>query len=359
MTTVQSDPPFELLPVWCPIEPAIHPQADQIRKRTVEWLDAFPFYRDDVHRAWMVAFEGGEAFSRIYPEGITDRVLLSACWVQWVFILDDTRFDVPAEPVRTSEAVEVVCRVLRCMEAPEDPALGHGPFAEALRDIMASLHRWATPVQVHRLVDAHRQWLLPTLWNHGTQERGIMPDLNTYTVQRLASCGGWPTIAFSEITRGGEIPGSELYSPAVRAATEASFLVMGWDNDFLSYRRESLDRNHHNIINVLAHHNRCSAQQALADAVAMRDRAMNLFLHLREQLRPSVSLEMRGYLDDLCHAIRSNLDWGATCARYTSLNPRSEPPEASPSLTLTWAQHPSDASHRPLPIPAAAWWWKQ
>jgi hypothetical protein len=350
---------IRLLPFYCPYEPAIHPDVDQIRQRSVEWLDRMGFYRNELHRAWILTTDAAEAMSQIYPESHQDAVSLSACWLLLVFALDDASFDMPGQTLRVSDAVEFIARLMRTMEAPGDPALTGVVLAEAARNIVITLEGIATPTQIRRYVDAWRHWLLAILWKLSITESAPQLDLDTYTRMRLAECGGRLTMAWSEIGHGIEIPGHDLDNPAVQAAAEAAFLVMGWDNDFYSYHREGLrgDSRHHNIITVLARHNHCPPHRAVADAVAMRDRAMTLFVRLHQQLRPTVSPGMRYYLDDLGHAIRCNIDWGGTCGRNTCLNARTEMPRRGAPLDITVVGHPSNDCAEPLAMPSVSWWW--
>lgn len=245
------------------------------------------------------------------------------------------------------------------MESPAtEPAAHHiGPVA-ALQSLMASLQAVATPTRLHRFVEAHRKWFNATMWQVASP---AVSNLDEYLHQRMLTAGGACTLSWSEITAGQEIPGTELHSPAMRALQESSFLMMALDNDLLSYDRElHVDGSDHNIVMLLARINHCPADQALHQAVALRDRPMTLFLSLREQQQPQLNAPGRAYVADIAHAIRSNLDWGSHSPRYTALTPRTQPPPPNPTaIPLTLTTHPSDPNTEPLPHPSIAWWWQQ
>ncbi|MFE4366666.1 polyprenyl synthetase family protein [Streptomyces sp. NPDC056835] len=151
---------------------------------------------------------------------------------------------------------------------------------------------------------------------------------------------------------------------AVATPTQLSRFVEAhrkWFHDLLSYNRELLiDGTTRNIVMLLARLNNCPPEQAVHQAVALRDRLTTLFLRLREQEDPKLSAPGRAYVADLAHAIRSNLDWGSHSPRYTVVTPRTQLPPPNPApIPLTLTDHPSDPSTEPLPHPSIAWWWQQ
>ncbi|MFD5930168.1 hypothetical protein [Streptomyces sp. NPDC060333] len=350
---------LHLPPLYCPIDAAIHPEHDSIDRDSRIWFDRYRLYTSDIDRAWVIARHYAEAMGRIYPEGITDRVALTARWLYWIFYVDDVRMETAVTAPKLASAIGLTSHLLRVMESPatEPTADQTGPVA-ALRSLMSSVQAVATPTQLHRFVEAHRKWFHAILWGMA----GPAPTgLDEFLHLRMLNAGGAASLSWSEITNGEEIPGAELHSPAMRALQESSFLMMALDNDLLSYNRESLiDGTKLNIVMVLARLNDWPPEEAVQQAVALRDRLTTLFLNLREQEQPKLSAPARAYVADLAYAIRSNLDWGANSARYTAVTPRTQLPPSTPApIPLTLTDHPSDPSTEPLPCPSIAWWWQQ
>jgi Terpene synthase family 2, C-terminal metal binding len=191
--------------------------------------------------------------------------------------------------------------------------------------------------------------------------RGVVPDLDSYAIQRHATIGVQMFMSWSEITAGEEIPGPELHDPTVRALVESASLINGWDNDILSYPKETI-RDHdstQNVVTVIARQYRCPTEQAITEAVATRNRVMGLFLRLVEMTRPGASSAMRTYIDDLGRMLRGNLDWSSTSPRYTSLTPRSELPTPGEPMAISFTSAPPDCDNAPPAIPSVAWWWDQ
>ncbi|MFD3913090.1 hypothetical protein [Streptomyces sp. NPDC058603] len=350
---------LQLPPLYCPIDAAVHPDLDSIDRDSQVWLDRFRLYTSDIDRTWVIARHYAEAMCRIYPDGITDRVALTARWLHWIFYVDDVRMETAVTPTKLASAIGLTSHLLRVMESPAiEPAADQtGPIA-ALQSLMSSVQAVATPTQLYRFGEAHRKWFHAILWGMSSP---ALAGLDEFLHLRMLNAGGAASLSWSEITIGEEIPGAEFHSPAMRALQESSFLLMALDNDLLSYNRELfIDKTKLNIVMLLARLNDCPPEQAVHQAVALRDRLMTLFLRLREQEQPKLSAPGRAYVADLAYAIRSNLDWGTHSARYTAVTPRTQLPPSNPApIPLTLTDHPSDSSTEPLPCPSIAWWWQQ
>ncbi len=148
-------------------------------------------------------------------------------------------------------------------------------------------------------------------------------------------------------------------SPTVCALTEMAILVAGLDNDRHSFAKESSRRQaEQNIFTVLMQQDGSSLDQALEDAIALRDRILCRFLALRDRALPRASSELHRYLTDLGHGIRGNIEWGLRVPRYLSLNSAAAGPgEVDPPADIPWADRPAEAGQEPPPLPSIAWWW--
>ncbi|WP_129772266.1 terpene synthase family protein, partial [Streptomyces sp. L-9-10] len=295
---------LQLPPLYCPIDAAAHPEHDSIDRDSQIWLDRYRLYTSDIDRAWAIARNCAEAMGRIYPQGIADRVALTARWLHWIFYVDDVRMETAVTPTKLVSAIGLTSHLLRVMESPatEPTADQTGPVA-ALQSLMVSVQAVASPTQLYRFVEAHRKWFHSILWGMANPAPA---GLDEFLHLRMLNAGGAASLSWSEITTGEEIPGAEFHSPAMRALQESSFLMMALDNDLLSYNRELLvDGSTRNIVMLLSRLNNCPPEQAVHQAVALRDRLTTLFLSLREQEQPELSAPARAYVADLGYAIRS------------------------------------------------------
>ncbi len=360
MTTASLGADWRHSSFYCPIRPAIHPQADLLERRAIAWLDEFGVYRDDLDRARGLDTRSAEFICRVCPNADQEGLLLFIEWIYWNFTMDDNRYDTGSAATRTADIVDFNCRLIRSVEASRTGLLGIDPLAPGTEDLANRIRAYATPVQFRRLIDALRHWLHGEAWQASNTERGIMPSVADFAVQRLGSIGMMIFAAFIEIANGIEIPGEQIYSLPVQAATEAIGLIVGWDNDILSYAKNSgQDVLEQNIINVLVHHKQCSVRQALTDAVAIRDRVMTLFLRLRKQISRDAGPELRRYLDDLGHFVRSTIEWSETAPRYAHPIGSTATSSMKSTWGVTFTDVPSDPSTEAPPIASIAWWWDQ
>jgi hypothetical protein len=246
----------------------------------------------------------------------------------------------------------MAARLLRAIESPDPGPFAADPYVAALADVTAHFRRFVSSTQLRRWGRAHRSWLFGAAWQVGNSETGQSPDLDDYLIMRLDSCAGEPTTAMIEMVYGAVIPDRELDSAPVVAITEATRLVAALDNDVVSYRKERLlNQADQNVVNVLSRQERCSPQDALILATALRDRTMSLVLRLHARLAPTASAELRTYLDALLQLIRGNIDWSLRVARYHDLPGG----ETCPGGVVS--DRPSDTSSEPVPVTTLRWWW--
>lgn len=360
MTTRAPSIGWQLPPFYCPIEPARHPKADELEQRAIAWLDASGIFRNEADRAWSIATHSTDFSCRMIPYGDEEALLLFIMWNHWAFALDDMWHDTGLSAIRASHIVDLNARISRCLEAPGSAMLNGDPFAAALEDLAARTRAISTGVRLHRVAEGLRDWLFGAAWQVSNVERGIMPTLSDYLAMRPSINGTRFSLAWSEIANGIVLPDEELYSAPVQAVTDAAGFVVSCDNDFFSYAKEdsqeSLDQN---IVNIIALHNECSPKQALAEALAIRDRTMTLFLRLREQIARDASAGLRRYLNALGHYIAGCIRWMNAAPRYASPRNRNELPVMGAHWNIAFRDTPVDPNTDPLPIPAAAWWWQQ
>lgn len=348
---------WEFPPFYCPLEGAVHPGAEEAERRALAWVDRMGFCRTPAQRAWVEGTRSADFFARFAPRSDPERLWLGSAWVYWGFAFDDNRCDEGEFSEDPAAFAAMAGRVQRALERPGTCRFDD-PYAAAVHDLGERFRACASPVQVHRLIAAHRAWLWGVQWQIGNRARGLMPHLDDYLTMRLHSAGGEPPYALVELA-GPEVPAREMDSPAVRALTEMAILVAALDNDRHSIAKElRRGQTEQNVFTVLVHRHGRSVRQAVRDAVALRDKVLCRFLALRAKVAPRASRELAGYLADLGHGIRGNAEWGLLVPRYLSLRTAEQGPgEVTPPDAVEWAARPLDTGRRPPPLPSLAWWW--
>ncbi|MBV9025393.1 MAG: terpene synthase [Streptomycetaceae bacterium] len=271
-----------------------------------------------------------------------------------LFSLDDSQCDevaaTPGDLARTTSSL------LRALEGGDDSD-DDTPHAAAMRKLRAEIKEHASPNQLRRWAEAMRTYAYGLVWEAEYRQASSLPSLNDYIAMWMRAIGMAPSTALIDVTAGYEVPDRDLERPAVRALTEMTWTLVSWDNDFYSRNKEiSRAGDNLNLIDVLARERGCDPAEALAEAVAMRDRVMVHFLRLRHRVAvQGARSELHCYLNGLGNFIRGHLDWASRCARYSA--PSVAPVAAPMSPADWWKEFPADDSQEPLPIPAIAWWW--
>lgn len=354
MTAV--DTHIALRPFYCPVEPAIHEAVEEIEARAVDWVDRFAMGAEARERHRVVGTRSAEFYARFAPRGIAENVEVAVLWVYWGFAFDDARCDHGPFSDRVEDFLPMAHRVQRALEMPSGLD-DDDRFAVALHDIGRRMREVATPVQFQRFANAHRQWLMAVAWQISNRSRGHMPGLDAYLLQRLGSAGGSPTLALLEIANGREVPAREMDAPVVRAMTELAWAVASLDNDLHSYQRETgQGYTDQNVINVCAHQDGCSVEQAHTRAVALRDRMMLRLLALREDVLPRASSALERYVDGLLHAIRGNTDWALSVPRYNGAE--NGDLDGAFGAESGFTSTPSVRVPGPPGLSTADWWWR-
>ncbi|MFF4954836.1 selina-4(15),7(11)-diene synthase [Streptomyces chattanoogensis] len=336
--------------LWAPIPPAIHPRYADINNATARWAHAYRVGSPQL-RGRLVTQDIGLFAARILPQGNEDVITLLSDFVLWLFGVDDGHCEEGMLGRSPGELTATLHELLRIAQHPQAPMLIDDPLASALRDLSRRVDRHATPAQAARWVDALREYFWSVVWEAHHRAAGTVPSLNDYTLMRLYDGATTVVLPLLEMGHCYALNADERDHPAVRAAGEMASFVITWDNDLLSHHKEHRSGDYYlNVIRVLKHETGCSTGQALATAVAQRDRVLRLFLRLRTQLQAQAGPQLRQYLDSLGRFIRASQDWGISSLRYTT-------PDDPAPLPSTFSNAPTDDSDDPLDIPVISGWW--
>lgn len=336
--------------IYSPFSPAIHPRHEAIEHRTSAWAQAHDIGSEQL-RAHLVQHEIGAFAARILPEGREEVVQILADFVIWLFGVDDGHCEDGDLGTRPGELASVLSRLLRVAQNPEAPIMTGDPLAAGLRDLRRRIDRHATPAQATRWVDALREYFLAVVWEAEHRHQGTIPALSDYVLMRLYDGATTVVMPLLEMGHGYELTPNERDDKKVRAAAEMAYFLLCWDNDILSFHKESrTGRYYLNALPVLRQEHGLSLSEALTAAIAQRDRVTCLYLRLRDDLLGSASPRLRQYLTSLSHFIRAFQDWGISSTRYTC-------PGDPARLPTRFRDTPTDDSTDPLPIPAISWWW--
>src|SRR5207248_839235 len=134
--------------------------------------------------------------------------------------------------------------------------------------------------------------------------------------------------------------------PHARALSQSVALIAGIDNDIFSFHREEAV-GQKNIVHILMRDHECSAPQATAAAVDMRNRVTCLYARLRHKITAGGDLLLGRYAQDLGHVVSGHLQWTQSTDRY----------HIGPPVPVVFTDDTTGIDPAPIPLSATAWWW--
>ncbi|WP_157529488.1 hypothetical protein [Nocardia sp. NRRL S-836] len=329
--------------LYCPVEPAAHPMAEQAQIRSVEWSTRFELAPDPRRRARLAAAKLGPLAALSAP----------GCPPAWLQVLADmatwwTAFDDECDDGRSTDELGVLMwPVLRAFDAPASHA--ETGYAAALSDLRHRIAALATPELARQFTDGLRATLLTELVRTAQTSGGAEPTYDESLATRGRSSS--PAWAFPLLWHAAGCRGSAeatLADPACGVLLDLTASIINWDNDFHSYDGDRADPgNGRNLVSQVRVRLGCGEQDAIAAAVALRNEVMALFLRLRDRLHHRADPDLRRFLAGLGHYLRGNLDWHELSGRYAT---------TGISLVPEWERVWCDPRLR---TPAISWWWDE
>lgn len=359
-------PGFDLPPFYCPTEYVLHPDFADLEMRCVAWIDEQGLCPSPLQRAWSVTgTRVSLAFCGFTPEAAPELLYPQLLWAYWVMAVDDAHLHelqgfTPGPGDHPELAVaDLAGKFNIVLAGPGQNQWPGSRFVSSLSDIGDKLRAAASPAQYARFTAGHLQWSMGELWSAVNRGKGGGLTLEQYLVQRLWSGGLGPTFALNDISAGLQLSAREYHSPLMQAALQSAASVIGWDNDLISYPKEVHQGDAEtNGVTVMADHLGCPIQDAVVEAVALRDRTMALFLALAERIDRTGSPDAVRCVRHLRLSVRAILEWSSAVPRYRVFD-QSRFPEALEPVPMEWSTAPSDLSMNAPDLGPITWWWDQ
>ncbi|QDY77924.1 terpene synthase family protein [Streptomyces qinzhouensis] len=301
--------------LYCPFPDHVHPDAAEIDRASLNWLDAYGLLTDPEVRARFGRSRIGRLASRTTPHADTELVRLHADWQMWLFAFDDVRSEEAGAGAQPGPMARSMASFLRILQDPETRVGEEDPFTAALRDLRRRVAAVGSEVQVDRFVTSVLGYWFAQVWEAGNRADSVWPAVEEYTAMRVHT-GAVPTcLALIDVIGRFELPTAELARPDVRALTAKVVNVVCWANDIHSYEKEAARSNHPvNLPTLLHRRDRGTVQEAIDLAAGMHDTEVTAYLALRPRIPAGPELER--YLDGLESWMRGNLTWSLSTGRY-------------------------------------------
>jgi hypothetical protein len=126
---------------------------------------------------------------------------------------------------------------------------------------------------------------------------------------------------FMEFAGGYCLPDEVVDHPLLAELRRAGNAVASYANDIFSLRKETANRDFHNLVTVLENEERLSLEAAYRRAVTLHDEQVRHYVALEAQL-PSFGAEIDArlshYLKGMRTWMRANYDWSTVTPRYNA-----------------------------------------
>jgi hypothetical protein len=333
--------------LWCPMPAAINPSWRTWEQDALTWAQRHRLTDGKCSIDRLRQILVGELAGRVLPtvrdprggQFATDSLL-------WLFVFDDLYCDEGRFSHDPAAMAMLAADLVRIAETGDTTTAD--PIVRALADLRGRLDHLATSVATARWVRAVKGYLHYQVWEAAHRSTGTVPTVDQYAVARIRN-GSMEVCTLSlDIAGGYEVPATEIDLPAIRALTEMTCLVVGLDNDIASYHKEhERGTDYLNLVDVLAHEHRGQPHDTLPEVILLRDSILELYMRMRDQVSPHVSVDTQRYLRGLSTWIRGNLDWSIHTGRYRA--------HGKPTIEVT-TRAPRAAAARPT-LPGISWWW--
>lgn len=246
-----------------------------------------------------------------YPTANEPDLALVADWFAWLFLLDDQLDDglLGKDSARTADLMRAMFDVLNGSPAPD----GAPTIVTSLADLWRRTAATASPAWRRRFVDHVVAGGLAACWEADNRARGVVPDIESYVVNRRHTGAIYVCMDLIEIVEHIDLPADVHDSRPFADALDAACDVVCWTNDLYSLDKETSLGEYHNLVTVSRH------ALGLTDAEALDWVAGRIAERVRDFLTAEPAAGHTGtdaYLVGMRSWMRGNLDWSASTRRY-------------------------------------------
>jgi 5-epi-alpha-selinene synthase len=303
--------------LFCPFPRRINVHVEDAHQHSVEWAQRFEIVKSHAHVARLRAARMAWMMAGFYPEASRHALELAADYLCWAFILDDVgdESDTGRSPTRLADLLQHLERVLD----GASPSASDDHAARALIDLVERLGRLSSSAHVRAFIEANRAYFGGMLWEANNRAGLIVPDEASFSEFRPPAGAVPPALALIEPLERIALPPGLLQDPAVRPLLRMTGNVMCWINDALSFEKECLVGDVHNLPTVLARAHNLSMGEAVWRTVRMSNEEVRAFMASEARLPsfgPDLDTELRRYCAVLRSMMKTTLDWTIESPRY-------------------------------------------
>ncbi|MFD9335774.1 hypothetical protein ACFWBF_15385 [Streptomyces sp. NPDC060028] len=300
--------------LWCPITPAVSPDAEAARAHTLTWLTRAGIITSQSQRTYVDAMRLDLYAARVAPTLRGPSLDLFCDWIVYTTQLDDHLGT--DDPDTIHPTVRRLVDVLD-HDDPELACKSDDPFVLALGELWEQCQPIPQPWR-RQLADGWSQWIEAYLTEATWRRDRLWPSLARYRETLRTTSAAVPFTRLSEHLAGLYLPDPVLNSStitAMRALVPDHTMAV---NDIHSARREAAAGDHLNGVFITQHEYGCTRDEAVHSLVDRANETMRHFHRLTLTL-PDASTDLALNAEEcgavqtwsrlLGHWLRGNLDW--------------------------------------------------
>lgn len=303
--------------LYCPFPPTRNPNLEPVHVGTSRWVERAKLHSDPAREERAIDARMAVMISGFYPTAPLPRLRIASDYLAWAFALDDAgdETSLGERPGRLMKVFERYDAILR----GETPRATDIPSVPALLDVLTRLREHTTPDQMEAFVEGNRAYFGAMLWEANNRASSYVPDEIGFELFRPAAGAVPPFFALIEPMEGIVVPPELKGDPALSNLARLAGLVACFINDALSYEKERLHGEVHNLAVVYEKHRGLSPGAALAQCVGRTNAAVRDFVLEARALRSFGEHDdaVKKYVATLGSVMRVTLDWTLDSSRYS------------------------------------------
>ncbi|WP_341721056.1 hypothetical protein QQG74_15830 [Micromonospora sp. FIMYZ51] len=308
--------------VYCPFPAELSPHVDTARTHLDAWVSRHGLIHRELPRRRFADADFARFAAMTYPELTEPDLCLVADWFAWLFLLDDQLDDgaVGRDPRQAGSVMADLYAVLTSDGDSFEQWRQASPIVASLADLWHRTMPRASADWRSRFVTHVAAGAIAACWEADNRAAGTVPDEQSYVENRRHTGAIYVCMDLIEVVRDIELPAEvidgEVFAGTLRAACD----VVCWTNDVYSLDKESALGEFHNLVSVVAHHERLDRPAAVAAVLRRIADATDEFLAGEQRLLgPEFAAHHAGlarYLAGMRSWMRGNLDWSRETKRY-------------------------------------------
>ena len=313
---------FRLPALHCPFPVApCHPDAEAVIERALGWTSAFGLLPDEPGAAAKVRSYSMLA-ARCYPTAAFDRLATIGDYYSWLFFFDDACENLSLEGASPADVRAFLCQIyaaigIRCEQLEGRRGDVASLFIRALNDIWERISRTTCSLWRNRFMLHVANYIDGCVWEASNRTVDQIPTRAVFQSMRSYTSTMYEFWDFIEFAGGFVLPEAVVEEPLVVELTRSANLVASLANDIFSLRKETANRDVHNIVMVLEQEESPSRKAACLRAIELHDAQVRHYCRL-EKLLPfgdAIDGDLARYCAGMRIWMRANYDWSTVTPR--------------------------------------------